>query len=79
MYVNNKLIHYKKKHRYAYTFYRKKLRNKIGICSDPDPLFLEADPRIRIHIKMKRIRHPKKLAALDTMVLTQEFEKIVCL
>ena len=24
---------------------------------DPDPLFHETDPRIRIHIKMKRIRN----------------------
>ena len=57
--MNNKLIHYPpKKHRYEYyIFYRKKLRKKqnwnlFDFRSDPDPLFPEADPRIRIRIKM---------------------------
>ena len=27
---------------------------------NPDPLFHETDPRIRIHIKMKRIRNTEK-------------------
>ena len=31
-------------------------QTKNGL-SDPDPLFHETDPRIRIHIKIKRIRN----------------------
>ena len=58
--INNKTYHISEK----YIFYRKKSKTKIDIFPsdleqdpDPDPLFHETDPRIRIHIKMKRIRN----------------------
>ena len=56
----------KKKHSFEYyIFYRKKLRKLNSNFSDckldpvpgPNTLFLEVDPRIRIHINMKRIRN----------------------
>ena len=61
MYVKNKLINYKKNIvmsiiPFAEKNEEKKNWNLFDFRSDPDPLFLEADPRIRIHIKMKRIR-----------------------
>ena len=46
-----------------YIFYRKKrwyfpdFRSDLEQDPNPDPLFYETDPRIRIHIKMKRIRN----------------------
>ena len=48
----------KKNHTFeCYIFDEKKSRIIIGMFSDPDPLFHETDPRIRIQkrIKMKRI------------------------
>ena len=48
--INNKTNLFSQK----YISERKKFFFKVGIFSDP--LFHETDPRIRIHIKMKRIR-----------------------
>ena len=48
-------------------FYRKKSKTKVDIFPilgrilGQDPLFHETDPRIRIHIKMKRIRNTEFL------------------
>ena len=58
--INNRTDHISEK----YIFYRKKgwyfpdFRSDLE--QDPDPIFHEADPRIRIHIKMKRIRNTEK-------------------
>ena len=71
--INNKTYHISEK----YIFYRKKSKTKVDIFSDfrsdleqdpdpePDSLFhetdpgirIQTDPGIRIHIKMKRIRN----------------------
>ena len=67
--IINKADHISEK----YIFYRKKKQNKSqyfpdfrsDLEPDPDPLFHETDPkiRIRIHIKMKRIRNTGKKAS----------------
>ena len=63
--INNITYHISEK----YIFYRKKKKLKSWYLSDfrsdlesdpeqdPGSLFHETDPRIRIHIKMKRIRN----------------------
>ena len=53
--INNKIDHISEK----YIFYRKKVKQKLIIFPilNLEPLFHETDPRIRIHIKMKRIRN----------------------
>ena len=59
--MNNKLIKYKKQSLWALYIYRKKLRktnwNLFGSGSRTGSVIPEADPRIRIRIKMKRIRN----------------------
>ena len=37
--------------------YTEKIKKKIGICSGSGSIIPEADPRIRIRIKMIRIRN----------------------
>ena len=66
--MNNKLINQQQKNivMSIISFTEKKLeklnwnlfdfRSDPNPEQDPDPLFPEADPRIRIHIKIKRIR-----------------------
>ena len=60
--TNNKTYHISEK----FIFYIKKvnkswyfpdLRSDLDPDPEQDPLFHETDPRIRIHIKMKRIRN----------------------
>ena len=53
--INNKTDHISEK----YIFYRYFPDFRSDLEQDPDPLFHETDPRIRIriHIKMKRIRN----------------------
>ena len=51
--INNKTDHISEK----YIFYRYFPDFSSDLEQDPDPLFHETDPRIRIHIKMKRIRN----------------------
>ena len=48
--INNKTDHISEKYWYFPDF-------RSDLEQDPDPLFHETDPRIRIHIKMKRIRN----------------------
>ena len=50
--MNNKTDHISE----TYILYRKIPDFRSDLEQDPDPLFHETDPRIRIQIKMKRIR-----------------------
>ena len=53
--MNNKLISKKSIVISIISYKEKKNCNVFDFSSDPDPLISEVDPRIRIHIKMKRI------------------------
>ena len=71
--INNKTDHISEK----YIFYRKKklifpdFRSDLEQDPDPDPLFRETDPRIRIHIKMKLIRNTSFIAVNSIFILVQ--------
>ena len=68
--INNKADHISEQ----YIFYRKQswyfpdFRLDLVQDPDPDPLFPETDPMIRIHIKMKRIRNTDYFIHLDILV-----------
>ena len=54
--INNKTDHNSEKYIFIEkSWYFPGFRSDLE--QDPDPLFRETDPRIRIHIKMKRIRN----------------------
>ena len=47
--------------------------NLFDFIADPDPLFLEVDPRIRIHIKMKRIWNTDSYHQFRWIIATTKF------
>ena len=73
--MNNKLINDKKHRLENYIYFpekiNKKKRNFFDFRSDPDSLFLEVDPRIQFHIKMKWIRNTIEPVATVGQIASQ--------